>query len=431
MQVNFIAQPEEQLGKLLTAALEADPAPSKVVMVSAFASLQAVLRLKATLCGLHADAAQVLIVVGVDMGGTSKEVLKELASWPTEVFVFKNKKGGVTFHPKIYLVQSAKWAEIFLGSNNLTDGGFYGNYEGSVRVSYALPADAKQLALATQQLKKFLQPSAPIARKLDDEYLQLLLQRTDIPDEAEARRRRKEARGRSQPARPTVEAFGFESTPGPPQLPLSVQQVVLGAVRNQLDELEKQRRAKTKSDRAGQADATTVPVADIRTVEPLAQLAPTSFYLELTATSGRSGNIPGEQRIPLEAIGAARDFWGWPENYFESRNPRKGDANPDGEDRVYMNWKPMWRIRVAGDPAKDVLKDIRMYFYVNSSDFRFYSRHVVNWAKAGDIIELTRVDHEDYVFECVIAEAGTARHAAWKRLCTQGSAHTNRVFGFA
>lgn len=434
MQVNFIAQPQEQLGRLLTTALEADPVPTEVVMVAAFASLQAVLRVKARLCDLRARDTRVRVVVGVDMGGTSKEVLKELASWPIEVFVFKNKKGGVTFHPKIYLIQSAHSAELFLGSNNLTDGGLYGNYEGAVRVSYELPADAAQLTLARRQLSKFLCPAAPVARQLDDEYLQLLLQRRDIPDEAEARKRRREARGRSEPAGPAADAFGFEPTPGPPQLPLAVQQVVLAAVRNQLDELENQRRAARKRARAasgasGRREAAH-PAADIRTVEPVAQLSPVSFYMELTATRGRSGNIPGEQRVPLEAIGAAREFWGWPDNYTESRNPRKGN-DPGGEDRVYLNWKPTWRLRKVGDRTRAVLQDIRMYFYVNSSDFRFYSSDLVKWAKAGDIIELTRTEGENYSYECVLAVAGTRQHRAWKRLCRQGSTHTSRVFGFA
>lgn len=438
MQVNFIAQPEEQLGQLLTTALDAIPPPNQVVMVSAFASLQAVLRLKERLCNMHSNGTRVRLVVGVDMGGTSKEVLKELASWPIEVFVFKNKKVGVTFHPKIYLIQSEHSAEIFLGSNNLTDGGLYGNYEGVARVSYELPAEVRQLMQAKLQLRKFLRPAPPVARLLDNDYLQVLLQRRDIPDEAESRKRRKEARGPNQSAGPAVEAFGFEPTPAPPQLPLELQRIVLAAVRNQLDELELQRRAERtrvrsahlKSGQRGVAPVAEIQATDIRTIEPLAQLSPVSFYMELTATSGRSGNIPGEQRVPLEAISAAQEFWGWPENYTESRNPRKG-SDRGGEERIYLNWKPTWRLRKADDPTIDVLKDIRMYFYVNSSDFRFYSSDLVKWAKAGDIVELTRTDGEGYDYECVLAVAGTPQHRAWKRLCTQGSVHTNRAFGFA
>jgi HKD family nuclease len=445
MQVNFIAQPLQQLGALLNAALDTASAPTSVVLVSAFASLQAVLRLKVRLHALQAGGAAVRVVVGVDMGGTSKEVLKELATWPVEVFVFKNRKGGVTFHPKLYIVEAAQAAEVFLGSNNLTDGGLYGNYEGAVRVSYELPLDAGEFTKAKTQLSKFINPALPVGRRLDTEYLELLLLRRDIPDEAEARKRRKEARGRTDPNGAAADVFGFESTPGPPQLPLEVQQVVLAAVRNQLDELAESRRQAQMRARAARRQAALAaratgtppevppaePPIDIRTFVPLAQLAPVSFYLELTATSGGNGTtIPGEQRVPLEAINAAQEFWGWPDNYTEDRNPRKGN-DPGGEDRVYFNWKPRWRLRKLGSPGDDVEKDIRMYFYQNSSDYRFYSSDLVRWATAGDLIQLTRCENMPYEYECVLAVAGTPEHTAWKALCTQGSAHSPRVFAFA
>jgi HKD family nuclease len=450
MKVDFIAQPQVQLGTLLTNALDSAPPPSNVVLVSAFASLQAVLRLKARLCALSISGGTVRLVVGVDMGGTSKEVLKELATWPVEVFVFKNRKGGVTFHPKLYIVESTTAAEIFLGSNNLTDGGLYGNYEGAVRVAYVLPADAVELANAKTQLDKFINPVGPIGKRLDAEFLELLLLRRDIPDEAETRKRRKEARGSSEPTSPAVDAFGFESTQGPPKLPIEVQQVVLAAVRNQLDALAETKRQVQARARAVRRLTSTAaaaaesdepmpePTVDARTFVPLAQITPTSFYLELTATSGgiraaaagQPTKIPGEQRVPLEAINAAQDFWGWPDNYVEDRNPRKGDV-PGGEDRVYYNWKPKWRLREVGVPANDVLKDIRMYYYQNSSDYRFYSSDLSRWANAGDMIQLTRCEGLPYEYECVLAVAGRPEHAAWKALCTLGSGHSPRVFAFA
>lgn len=452
MQVSFIAQPQLQLGTLLTTALSTTPAPTNVVLVSAFASLQAVLRLKARLCALHASGIAIRLVVGVDMGGTSKEVLKELASWPIEVYVFKNRKGGVTFHPKLYIVEAANAAEVFLGSNNLTDGGLYGNYEGAVRVSYALPVDAAELTRAKTELSKFINPALPVGRRLDAAYLQLLLLRRDIPDEAETRKRRREARGNSDPAGPAADAFGFEPTQGPPQLPVEVQQVVLAAVRHQLDALAEARRHAQVQNRAArrlaaavagaagvpEAAAPAEPAIDARAFVPLAQLAPSSFYLELTATSGgrraiaegQPTKIPGEQRVPLEAINAAQDFWGWPANYSEDRNPRRGDA-VGGEDRVYFNWKPTWRLRQIGVPAHDIVKDIRMYYYQNSSDYRFYSSDLSRWANAGDMIQLTRCEGQPYEYECVLAVAGTPEHATWKALCTLGSAHSPRVFAFA
>lgn len=443
MHINFIAQPQQQLGTLLHSVLDGPDVPQSVVLVSAFASLQAVLRLKKRLHELHSAGAAVRLVVGVDMGGTSKEVLQELATWDIEVFVFKNKKGGVTFHPKLYLVEASQTAEIFLGSNNLTDGGLYGNYEGAVRVTYQLPDDTAEIVRAKVQLHKFLEPSLPIGRRLDATYLAQLLARKDIPDAAETRKRRKAARGEHEVGEAIVDVFGFEPTPGAPRLPIEVQQVVLAAVRHQLDELAQSKEAENKrrkaDERRAKAQAAAsgtvhVPVQtevlhDPRAFVPLAQISPTEFYLELTATA-ESGPIPGEQRIPLEAINSAQDYWGWPDQYEESINPRKGE-NATGEKRVYLNWKPVWRVRDLSNAANDVTSPVRMYYYVNSSDFRFYSGVLARWAKAGDMVRITKHEGEPYVYECVLAVAGTAEHTAWKALCSAGSSHSQRVFTFA
>lgn len=443
MQLRFIAQPQEQLGMLLQASLSAPQKPVRVTIVSAFASLQAVLRLRHRLHELHSDGALVRIVVGVDMGGTSKEVLQELATWPVEVFVFKNRKSGVTFHPKLYIVETAEQAEIFLGSNNLTDGGLYGNYEGAVCVTYDLSAHQEAYDRAKLQLKKFIEPGAPVARQLDAPYLEILLSRSEIPSDAEVRQRRKAARGQGQKDNPQEEAFGFESTPGPSMLPLDVQGVVIAAVRHQLDALETEKRKKQAERRAAEKIAkaatgnqplavlpTIVPVADMRNLVPLAQIAPQYFYLELTATQGTGATIPGEQRIPLEAISSAQEFWGWPENYIESINPRKG-ADAGGEDRVYLNWKPMWRIYPADEPTKAVEKAIRMYYYVNSSDFRFYSSELAKWATAGDIVRITLLGDDKVMYDCALAYKGTDLHEAWKARCNASSEHSQRVFGFS
>ncbi len=443
MQVNFIAQPQEQLGVLLQSCLESPAQPIYVAIVSAFVSLQAVLRLKRRLLELHTGTTVVRVVVGVDMGGTSKEVLQELARWPIEVFVFKNRKNGVTFHPKLYIVETINNAEIFLGSNNLTDGGLYGNYEGSVRVTYSLPVDKQELDKAKLQLKKFIDPNEPVGRRLDETYLKILVARRDIPSDAESRQRRKIARGESGDADGDQEAFGFESTLGAPKLPLDVQQVVMAAVRHQLDELEaakkKVRRERRGAEKQAKAEALAgapvvlaepLPEPDIRAFKPLAQITPTAFYLELVATKGTGKSIPGEQRIPLEALNVAQEFWGWPDNYTESINPKKGDE-AEGEDRVYFNWKPVWHIHSVSDPAKSAIKNIRMYFYKNSSDYRFFSSHLKNWAAAGDIVRIIRCDSDSCVYDCALAIAGTPQHAEWKALCAASSTHSPRVFGFS
>lgn len=442
MHINFIAQPQQQLGTLLHAALEATDIPTRVVFVSAFASLQAVLRLKKQFHSLHFGGTVVRLVVGVDMGGTSKEVLTELATWPIEVFVFKNKKGGVTFHPKLYIVEAAGTAEVFLGSNNLTDGGLYGNYEGAVRVSYELPTDVTELEKAKEQLNKFINPTAPVGRRLDSAYLEVLMQRRDIPDEAESRKRRKAARGSAGSGGAEVEAFGFESTPGAPALPMEVKAVVIAAVQHQLDELatkkkaaKKKLKAQTTSTEAGTSGAPGTQVTDadqefdIRDFTPLAQISPTAFYLELTTTDGKADNIPGEQRIPLEAMHAAHDFWGWPDNYTESVNPRKGLA-AGGKRRVYFSWKPLWRVHSVGDVTKDVTTGVRMYYVEANSDFRFHSGYLAKWAQAGDFVRIVPVEGQPYAYVCTLAVAGTSEHMAWKKVCGPTSGKSPRMFGY-
>jgi hypothetical protein len=438
MKVHFIAQPQVQLGTLLNAALNSTERPARVVLVSAFASLQAVLRLKSKLVELHKAGTAVRVVVGVDMGGTSKEVLKELASWPVEVFIFKNRKGGVTFHPKLYVVESAKTAEVFLGSNNLTDGGLYGNYEGAVRVSYVLPDDAAELGSAIAELGKFIEPVPPVGRRLDAAYLALLVLRKDIPDEAEARQRRKIASGNAPLEGLADNVFGFEDTPKPPPLPIAVKNVVIAAIQHQMTEHGKKKAAvRAAARKAAKAAAgadkpvpAPVPEDDIRNFAPLAQITPVAFYLELTTTNGAAGNLPGEQRIPLEALHAAHDFWGWPDKYTESVNPRKG-LNASGKRRVYLERKPFWRVHVFNDASKDITIGVRMYYVAANSDFRFHSGDLAKWATAGDLVRITAVEGKDYLYECVLAVKGTPQHEAWQALCSPTSGKSPRMFGYS
>jgi len=322
MEARFIAQPYDnrQLGDLFLKTLSAEGNISNVTIVSAFVSRVTAMRLKERLRDLAANGSSVKLVIGVDMGGTSKETLQELASWPVDIFVFKNRRPGITFHPKIYRVERANKAEIFLGSNNLTDGGLFTNYEGAVHITYDLPADREQYDAASTELAGFLAPSAQVTRKLDTPYLQILVNRDDIPTEAEARKRQRSARIGNQGS--SAEAFGTESTPGRPPLPVIYQDVVLAANTNHLDEIRKERRKKRDAKDASEK-------ASLLSIPPVAELVlPTSFYMELNATKGKSAEaggprkIPGEQRIPLEAVWSAQEFWGWPDKYERTVNPR-------------------------------------------------------------------------------------------------------------
>ena len=152
-------------------------------------------------------------------------------------------------------------------------------------------------------------------------------------------------------------------------------------------------------------------------------ITPTSFYMTLPKLQG--DNIPGEARIPLEALELAQEFWGWQEEYERDENPR------GGQERVYWNWRPNWRIIDVEHPENAVVQEVRMYFYENSSDFRFYARPLVNaGADLGDLVRITRVAENDIEFECVLARQGTPQYKEWIEFCVNDVRNSPRKFGY-
>lgn len=151
MRVEFISQPDIQFGRILTDLLDSEPQPHKVIVVSAFVSLQTILRLKESILRINRNGGVTRLVFGIDMGGTSQEVLREVLSWQTDNRIVKHRRPGFTFHPKLYLVEWQDKAEILIGSNNVTEGGLFRNYESSARIIYELPNDDLLYTTAQQE----------------------------------------------------------------------------------------------------------------------------------------------------------------------------------------------------------------------------------------------------------------------------------------
>jgi hypothetical protein len=68
------------------------------------------------------------IIVGIDEGGATRQGLEMARELFDKVHVLHDRSGR-TFHPKIYLAQGEGSAELLVGSNNLTGGGIFYNYE--------------------------------------------------------------------------------------------------------------------------------------------------------------------------------------------------------------------------------------------------------------------------------------------------------------
>jgi len=409
VRVVYLVQPIVQTGKIIDGLLTSNPEFQTVIFVTAFANRQTLLRFKPKALSLKSTGSLVRYIVGIDLDGTSKEALQELLSWNIDVRIVKNRRPGHTFHPKIFFCESKSQANLIIGSNNFTEGGFYKNYEAATHISFSLPDDNAELSYAKSELQRFLDPQGSTTRPLTSELLETLVARGDIPTEAEARRIRGEAiRSRRRATVDEPSPFDSEAIPLPPAMPKEALDTVLPVVR--ADRKQKQQQASTD---------------ESITVESSAEIAPTAFYMELHKMRVPGGSTPGEGRIPLEARDVAEEFWGWKDSYQKALGSRGGT-------REYWNWKPRWKIYDVTQSESSIIEEVRMYEYVNSSDFRFYSPKLVELnATEGDIIRISRLNDEDAEFECVLARRGTPIHVEWQTYCTEKVRSSKRKYGYA
>ncbi|NUT87564.1 hypothetical protein HNO91_14105 [Pseudomonas corrugata] len=190
MLITTIAQPTRQLGADITELLDSGFIFQEITFVSAFVGLRAVLRLKERFQLQAENFANVNFTVGIDLGGTSREVLEQLVQWRARTSIVHNPIPRITFHPKLYFFRSENFAVLFIGSNNWTDGGLYTNYELATRYDFSLPQDADHLNNILGPLQQFLYPNGPTTQPLTPQLIEVLSQRGTIVSEAEARRRR-------------------------------------------------------------------------------------------------------------------------------------------------------------------------------------------------------------------------------------------------
>lgn len=224
MIIRTVTQPENQLGNEISELINAERAYTRIVFVSAFVALRTILRLRESLLRHVEAGTRLRLTIGIDLGGTSREVVEELLHWNCETFLFHNTIARATFHPKIYLFQSTTSATLFVGSNNLTDGGFYTNYEAATRYDFDLPIDALEYERLLRPLIPFLEPQGVTVRRLDADLIQTLVTRGELSTEAEARQHsRNQRQGRIHGAETIpVSPFGPIAIPLPPLLPQSV-----------------------------------------------------------------------------------------------------------------------------------------------------------------------------------------------------------------
>jgi hypothetical protein len=130
VQVRFLSQPfvgDANLHDFIARVVENDSLRSLSVVV-AWAKRSGLRHVERYLRDFRRDGGHSDIIVGIDEGGATRQGLETARELFDQVYVLHDRSGR-TFHPKIYLARGESNAQLFVGSNNLTAGGVFYNYE--------------------------------------------------------------------------------------------------------------------------------------------------------------------------------------------------------------------------------------------------------------------------------------------------------------
>lgn len=247
-------------------------------------------------------STSVRISIGVDKGGTSLEGASDLldaVGTKGHIWVFKNS--NALYHPKIYLFKNDSAADVIVGSVNLTQGGLYENYEGSVRVELDLSnnADKKFLESIEAALDYWITPTTDnVCIPLTDALLTVLATAGDLPTETESRNAEEMTRTARKAKHPGQSPFGSVKTQSAPTVP------------------------KGKEDKSRVPAVGGTPAGSAVTTSPSTSapsgLVPLTFGMTLQKTDvGKGQKSSGKQErspevfIPLMALDLKPSFWGW------------------------------------------------------------------------------------------------------------------------
>lgn len=159
MQIELLVQPFARYRRLYDWVVGSLGAPDKTefTAVTAWTNYRGLIRLVPALRAFRARGGAARLLVGIDEGGATRQGL-ELAAVEFDDAAIFHSNDTRTFHPKLYIANGATEAEVFVGSNNLTPGGLFHNYEAATVLKFDLSnrADAasfSQFARAYDDLR--------------------------------------------------------------------------------------------------------------------------------------------------------------------------------------------------------------------------------------------------------------------------------------
>ncbi len=154
------------------------------------------------------------IIVGIDLQNTTREGLQALLDLEQhghcETFVYHNEAGSI-FHPKLYLFRNEEEARLIVGSNNITESGLYVNVEAGLQVDTSV--NSTVIAQALDALSSWKDTTGRLAVRLDSDFLDHLIGKGYLPDEAAARAQQRKRTASSRRDTPPLFASRRFATP--------------------------------------------------------------------------------------------------------------------------------------------------------------------------------------------------------------------------
>lgn len=366
--------------------------------------------------------ANLELVVGLSMGGTSAEALAYLQALCAKVYVF-HKHPRQTFHPKIYCMDSGedppRRASVLVGSSNLTGGGLYSNYEGNLAVELNPSIELSDAELYRSVVSEFgeIVDSEFCTILAGTDHIRALLQDGFVKTEKKLRKKAAE----DAAAGPRLgKKTGFFSSP-PPALP----QVALPPLAVEFDEEEGPAGDLEVGVGALEPPAepeTKAPVADgrffVRTLTPN----------DVNKLHGAAGTF--EPDLAVTVRDADPHFWGWQDRF----------ASMDRGDGARLEWAASARLITTRTGPIGIRVDFVQWFRparpAHAAEHRLrigpisQLRHAVpNGFDANGLVVIERCDGHPEDFIVRFVASNEPAHADYARYITE--ARPRHRFGYA
>ena len=208
-----------QLGDILITKLQENY--RRLTILAAFAKNSGVLRMKPALERFKSRGGNIQIYVGVDIQGTTYEALQNLLPLCDALYVIHSEDSATTFHSKVYMLENNTDIWMAVGSNNLTGGGLWTNFESCQCNDCAVgtPEYDELHTPFTALLANYTDPDYEYSRRIVNESDIIELERAGyVIREVKQRIEQNEGRARhAQAGRNTL--FGRQRRAGLPRLP--------------------------------------------------------------------------------------------------------------------------------------------------------------------------------------------------------------------